>query len=314
MFRFMGEHMGLKLVSVATAVALWLFVGTLRTPPEQSRMVMAEARPVNDAPADLIVSLKPEPVPVLVVGPRNEVEQIADGAVKALVDLSSARANATQLRITGYRLPDEARASRVEGQRQFVAAEIAEKARKRLRISASFTDSAPFGKVFASPRIAPAFAEVVGLAADIRRVGRLVVYADASAGGVRADLPIYPLDAEDVVVDAVRVEPAQAHVEIDLREAAATRTLVVSIRHLGRPAPTYELVDLSATPSQVTVTGPPSVLVGLTNIETEAVSVEGLRADTTRDVALRLPPQVSTEDGATTVRVGIGIREVARAP
>jgi len=314
MFRFLGEHIGLKLVSLATAIVLWLFVGTLRTPPEQSRMVMAEARPINEAPADLIVSLKAEPIPVVVIGPRNEVEQIADGSVKALVDLRSARAKGTQLRIAGYRLPDSARNCRVEGQRLFASADIVEKARKRLRIAASFTDSAPFGKVFAPPRITPAFAEVIGAAADLKRVVRLVVYADTSAGSVRADLPVYPLDAEDVVVDSVSVEPAQAHVEMDLREAAATRTLVVSVRHHGRPAPSFQLVDIVATPPQVTVTGPPSALVGLTSIETEEVSVEGLRADAVREVPLRLPPQVSTEDGSTSVRVAIRIRDITRAP
>jgi hypothetical protein len=53
------------------------------------------------------------------------------------------------------------------------------------------------------------------------------------------------------------------------------REIVVEPRYQGKPAPTYEVKEISTTPARVRVTGPASHVNALEKAPTEAVSVEG---------------------------------------
>ena len=53
------------------------------------------------------------------------------------------------------------------------------------------------------------------------------------------------------------------------------REIVVEPRYQGKPAPTYEVKEISTTPARVRVTGPASHVNALEKAPTEAISVEG---------------------------------------
>jgi len=55
------------------------------------------------------------------------------------------------------------------------------------------------------------------------------------------------------------------------------RELVVEPHLEGKPAPTYEVKEVSATPGKVRVTGPASHVNALDKASTEAISIEGRR-------------------------------------
>lgn len=310
--RNIRENLGLKIIAVCIALVIWVIVQTQRVPSEVRRMVMAETVPGGAAPADLIVSIHPDPVPVEIVGPKSEVEHVDDASVKAVVDLATAKPGGMQLRISGYHLPAGVTGVVTNPVRQFVSADIEEKRGRRLRVVPSFTDAAPFGKRFSAPRLVPPWADVFGRERDIERVDRLVVYIDTQGGAVRDDLPIKALDRAGVIVEGVQVQPSATHVEMNLVEAPATRTLIISVAHRGRPSAAYEITDISADPAQVTVVGPSSELLAMTNVSTAEIDLSGLKADAVRDVSLRLPPGITVRGGADSVHVTIRVRELPR--
>lgn len=312
MFKSLGENLLLKIIALATAIVIWLYVVGSERSPIMPRQVMAEVQAVGSAPEDLLVQIKTPAVPVAITGPKNELDRIADNEIKAIVDLSAARSNVTQLKIVRYEKPPDAPNVVCEGMRMHVSVEVTEKKRKLMPITVSFDNEAPFGKRYSNPRIRPTQATVIGTEEDLSRVDKLIVYVDTQGGSVRTDPPIKAVDRDGIILEQLQVEPPTAHVEIDLIEAPATRTLVVSAQPLGRPPYPYAIAEIRTEPDQVTVMGRPELLTPLTHISTAEIPVDNLKADTERQVPLQLPPGVTIKDGRTSVRVLIKVRDTTK--
>src|SRR5437016_6121462 len=90
MIKVLSENLLLKVIAVIASVTIWLYVSAERT-PIVTRQVNAEVITTGTPPPDLIVRIKPVPVPVEVSGPSAEVESIGEGDVKAMVNVHSAR-------------------------------------------------------------------------------------------------------------------------------------------------------------------------------------------------------------------------------
>jgi YbbR domain-containing protein len=312
MLRSLRENLSLKLIAVATSIVIWVFVATTKTQPEIRRDTTAEVQSIGSAPGDLIVTLHNDPVQVEVVGPKSQVDSIDPGAIKALVELGTARLNSSGLRIASYSRPPAAPDVTVRALRPLVAADVTPKRRKRLPIDTSFTNDPPPGMRFGPPRLAPTWADVVGAEAEVRRVARLVVYIETSGGAVRAEVPIKPLDRSGVLIDSVQVDPIATKADVSLLDAPASKTLIVSVDHTGRPPSMYEVRDILVDPPRVTVMGSAAVLQTLTSIPTEELTLDGLKTDTVRDVALQLPAGVTVRSGTDRVRVTLKVREIPR--
>jgi YbbR domain-containing protein len=313
MLRSLRENLALKLIALATSIVIWVFVATTKTQPEIRRDTTADVQGVGQAPQELIVTLHNDPIPVEIIGPKSQVDSIDPGSIKAVVDLGTARFNANGLRISSFARPTTAPDVTVRTSRPLVVADIAPKRRKLMPVETSFTNDPPAGMRFGPPRLAPAWAYVVGAEADVRRVARLMVYIETSGGAVRADVPIRPLDRTGVVIDNVQVDPVVTRADVSLMDAPASKTLVVSVEHTGRPASMYEVRDILVEPQRVTVMGTAAVLQPLTSITTEELRLDGLKSDVVRSVALQLPAGVTVRDGTDRVRVTLKVREIPRA-
>jgi len=298
-----------KMIALAGAIVIWAFVGAERTVTKQ---VMAEVVRIGAAPDDIIVEIKPDPVPVEVTGPRNTVDAIGSGLVKARVDISPARPTTRRLRVAGYDAPQGIGPVAFREITPFVPVTVVPKIRRRLPISSSFSNRAPYGKQWDQPRLAPAFADIVGAPADVERVEKLEVYLNAEGVSLRSDVPIRPLDREGLPVREVSIDPPITRAEIDLVPARATRVLVVDAVVTGRPAPPFVVGEVVVEPTTITVAGSATDLDRLTNIATTEVSLEGLKADLVRTVALVLPPHVTVLQGPTSVVVTVRVRDSSR--
>jgi YbbR domain-containing protein len=197
--------------------------------------------------------------------------------------------------------------------RNVVTADIAREKRRGLQIDEpSVTNPAPPGQTYGKPRLTPSAADVVGPESEVRRVARLVVYIATEAGNVRTEVPIRALDGRGVVMDSVRVEPPTTRAVADLVEAPMARDIVVSVRHTGRPASGYEVREILVDPASVTAVGKMAVVQALTNLQTEEINLEGVRADAVRSAALQLPAGVEVRGGIDRVRVTVKVRELPR--
>ncbi len=149
----------------------------------------------------------------------------------------------------------------------------------------------------------------------MNRVARLVVLVDPTPLRPSSDdfEPIKALDVRGNEVIGVDVEPQGAHVALKLVEAPASKSVFVSPGYVGQPQFPFRVVQVSVTPSFVTVRGRPEVLAGTAIIATDDVDVTGAVADLVRYVTLRIPPGIEVE-GSRQVKVTIRIQQPGPGP
>src|SRR2546423_4790671 len=108
MFRFLNENLILKLISLAAAIVMWVYVTAERSPVPTTKQVAAQIVKVGDPPPDLLVRSQPLPVMVMITGPRSEVDSIGDGDIKAEFNQSQVRLGMTTLQGRPYKIPASA--------------------------------------------------------------------------------------------------------------------------------------------------------------------------------------------------------------
>jgi YbbR domain-containing protein len=312
MFRFFNENLLLKLISLAASLVLWAYVSAERFPNTTiSRNIRAEVRPVGTPPPDLIVTLRTETVPLLISGPKSEVDALNDNDIKAEVNLSSVKGSTSILRCRAIHMPPNA-PNVTTSDRPTAIVDVVPRERKTLRISARLEGDENLTAKYGAPRLSPDMAVVTGRREDLQRVAKLVVAVDVTRLGQFADLPIQPYDKDGIEVRGVNVDPATTRVELSLASAEATRALVVSVPFRGQTAFPYQVTDIVTEPSQVVVSGKPDVLVNLGHVETEELDLSGLMSDVTKDIPLRLPAGVTLHSGRPQVRVTVRVRDTTK--
>lgn len=311
MIRGLRENLALKLIALATAIMIWSYAATERV-GAPTRQVIAEVVPTGQPPDGLTVDLGAETVTVEIAGPRAQLDSVVRGAIKAIVDLSAARPGARTLRVTRFVSPPEAAGITFPGQVRTVPARIETTARKRMQITVQYRTEPPLGKRFTTPRIEPGWADVEGARDSVESIASIVVRPDVKPQGFGGQVPIDAVDRNGLAVDAVRIDPPTAYVEIQARNLAEVRTLIVSPTLVGRPAPPFVVSAVSCDPVQVEVTGPVAELIALRALRTHPINVDGIAADTTRQVALDLPGSVQPVRGAVLVNVTVRLRDASR--
>ncbi|NLI00121.1 MAG: hypothetical protein GX446_11605 [Chthonomonadales bacterium] len=311
MTRMLRENILLKLIALATAFMIWAYANSERA-AVPSRPVAAEVVTIGTPAPGLSVEVKPTMVTVDVVGPAAQVDSLPDGAVKAIVDVGLARPGMKALPVSRFAAPPEAPAISFPKQSRSVAIEVRTAARKRMQIGAEYKNEPPFGKRYAAPRIEPAWADVEGPRDAVERVAALVVRLSPSGKDLREQASIAAVDRAGIAVEEVRVDPPTAYVEVDLQDIAASRELIVSPTLRGRPPEPYMVKAVVCEPAAVTVTGPPNELLAMTSVSTVAISLDGMQADTTRQVPLVLPRGMTVKDGQGLVSVTIRVADASR--
>ena len=105
-------------------------------------------------------------------------------------------------------------------------------------------------------------------------------------------------------VRVTRVVPSWATVRV---VKAATKTVPVVPRVLGRPAPAHVLGRVAVQPATVEIKGPRTTIESRTAVDTLPVDVSGRREAVTRTVGLALPDSIYPVDRRT-VEVTVDIR------
>lgn len=308
MIRWVSENFTLKLVSLAASIVIWFYAtSTERNPVPFTKQVAGEVRVVGTPPASLIVR-KVEGVQVEISGPRPEVEPIGDGDVKVRVDLGSAHLGSQQLKILDCKAPTDDPAVVVRPLRRYVSAEVLPREHRRMMVEPVFRSEAPVGQTYGPTRLDPDWADVSGTHDDLQRVAKLRVYIQNHGGSIREDVPIRPVDRQEVEVTGVQVDPTNTHVEMNLVAAPATRDLVISVPTRGEVAKGYVVESITVDPVQVTVAGRGGELEQMTHVATVPVSLDGLAANTVRDVPLDVPNGVAVAEGQKVARVSITVK------
>lgn len=310
--------MGLKVAALVLSLALWLYVKSLEEP--MTRIVFTNVPLVlaGENPDIRVVSV-PGTITASVSVPTAQFAEIdqkkLETEIRAYVDVSDPR-----LGIADYPVqlvpPVNARKFEWRSDNR-VTIETEQVARQSFEVQLVPSGNPPSGLEFANAAVDPGEVTVEAGQTTMNKVVtvRVLVNLETAQSGQSQDVKVEVLDASNRPIneELARVIPPVVKVTPALAPAQPKRNLVVSPIWQGQPAMGFRVVDARLEPAAITVFGPRDRLQGLSTIETEPISLEGLTADAVREVKLRVPRGVRAQ-GSETIRVRIRIGPAATVP
>jgi len=161
------------------------------------------------------------------------------------------------------------------------------------------TGETPDGLEIADPEVSDSEAQVRGPASIIEQIDRLVAYVAISASGIDFNEPVslvaVDIRGQPIEAGPVEIDPETVSVQIDVEELETRRTVSVDPQIGGTPAAGFALDAISVEPTTVVLVGTGDALAGVTQVQTEELSIEGASNDQTFEAALVLPPGTRVE-------------------
>jgi YbbR domain-containing protein len=111
----------------------------------------------------------------------------------------------------------------------------------------------------------------------------------------------------EAITEDVDRFPAQVTITPTLTPAKPARSILISPRYSGQPAPGFRVAAVEIVPNEVVVQGDRNRIARLSVLETEPIAIDGLKQTASRSVNLRLPDGVSVQNKLQQVRVTIRI-------
>ena len=284
---------GLLLISLALAIAIWVFV-TEEENPTRSGLFPSqiEVEPVNVGQSLAVANVLPS-VDVRIQAPDDRWDDLTSANFRAIVDLNGldAREQTVPVRVevSGVRgvrvlavdpptveVNLEGIVSRIVSvEPRLVGSvprgfEVQEVITERLTVEISGPES-----LVALVERAEADVIVSGLAVSLEELAQLV--ARGEGGGE---------------ISGVTIEPPAVTVSVTIQQTALTRTVPLEVSIVGEPAPGYRLIGVAIQPAVVSVEGTFDTLQAIDSISLGQVVLDGKFEDETVTLAPDLPAGV----------------------
>jgi YbbR domain-containing protein len=305
------RNVGLALLSVVLAMALWLFVIDRQNPQETQAFGSAIPIKFVNVPTDLAVANTSETtVRVRVQGPRDELKSLVTDDFAATVNLGGFQKGQVSVAVEVSSSNGRVNVTEVTPGRVDVSLESLRTNVVPVRVS--LVGSPQQGFAATGQDAEPAEATVSGPESLVALVDSVV--AEVNLTGLRANftdsIELQPRDARGGAISHVTVNPVRARVTARIEQQDFSQDFVVSPVISGSPAAGYNIGAITADPAIVIVSGPLDVLQSIDavrGIQTSEISVADARADVQRTVQLVLPAGARLQTGTAPVKVTVSI-------
>jgi len=306
------RNLGLALLSVVLALALWLFVIDRQNPQETQAFGSSIPIKFVNVPTDLAVANTSETtVRIRVQGPKDELKSLVSddftatvnlggfqrGQVSASVDVSSSNGRVDVAEVTPGRVDVSLEPLRTN----VVPVRVSLIGSPQQGFAATGQDSEPTEATVSGPESLVALVDSV--VAEVNLTGLRTDFTDR--------IVLQPRDARGGAISRVTVNPERARVTARIQQQDFSQDFVVSPVISGSPAAGYNIGAISVDPAIVVVTGPLDLLQSIDavrGIPTSEISVTDARADVQRTVQLVLPSGVRLQAGTTPIKVTVSIK------
>ncbi len=252
------RHLGLKALSVAIAVLIWLAVSGEQI-VERSLRVPLESQNIPDKLE--LVDIPPLTVDVRVRGASGLLSHLSPGDIVAVLDLSTARPGRRLFPMTPDRVHGPSGVEIRQVSPSTIPLEFERSATRVVRVEPQIEGEPARGYAVQSITCQPESAEVEGPETQLRQLSRVITEAVSIAGASR---PVRETVTMGVAAPGLRLQtPGNATVTVNIQPLPVERTLEgVSVQLRNVPAKRVGQV----TPREVTVQvkGPREVVAGLT--------------------------------------------------
>ena len=298
MLRWLANNVGLMVLAVLLAFAVWLVSAWQEDPISEESVVARVVVAGLDPSTTLLSSALPTTVTTHIRAPRSVLQLLMAGGVK--VDVNLAELSEGEHVITLTPTLNSGPASLISSLPATSTLTIQKLVQRSLPVTLKIEGSPGLGFRQLQPIIVPS---TIIITASRQVISQVVqVSGNLSVEGLRTDvaqtLRLYPHDAKGNIVSNVLMEPGSVVVSVTLEQLSNYKDLAVKVEREGQPAQGYAVTGISSDPPIVTVFGARDVITALQGfIQTQPVSIANRIADVSELVSLNVPPNVSLLSG-----------------
>jgi len=303
------ERLLYAILSLAVAGIAWLYVATAQNPlVERTMTVDLHVRGLSAN--EVLVQSPPSRVQVRLAGPRSAVALLSPVLLDASVDLSGLRPGEHRVPVV-VAAPPEVRAVAQTPQEVLVVLDAV--GRQRFPVEISLIGNLPQGVTLDPPRVTPTYVTVTGAASQIEEIRHAIVTVDTTnlRQQLATSLQVHLVDANGQEVRGPTIEPQLVAAQLTVREGAAVKVVPVVPAITGTPPPPLAVTGISTEPATVTLQGPALALRGVTAVPTAPIDLRRTKGNVRQQVALQIPPGVTSSISRVTVSVMVGSGSVS---
>ncbi len=281
------------LFAFTIALVIW-FVAIQASDPVSTKSLLLPVETRGVLPAEGSVSVDDDTVRVFVEAPQSILTPLTNQDFEAYIDLSSVPWGESVATIEVRSLVERVRIILQEPQSTRVVAE--QVIDRTIPVEVILRGEPARGRAVGTPVVEPATILVSGPESRVNQIARaeLTIFID----GIRTEMstsrrPVfYDRNGNVLSTSGLELGADEVTVMVPLVEVEGIAEVPVILNWLGEPALGYRLLQVSAEPQSVLVSGSPAALENLGFIPTEEVDITGLNASFEQRVTLVLPDGV----------------------
>ena len=313
--RSLARQLPTLITAFLLALAVWIIAVTINDPSIQKNYPSNTSVEVVGQAADLVMTnALPSSVSLTLRAPTSIWTALIDekAPVRAVLDLSGLGAGAHTVPIQielGVR-PAEV----ISFSPRSVDVILEPLASSQFDITVVNSGGPAIGFQVGSPQLDKTGATVSGAASLVNRVieVRALIDLNQAQSDVTEQVTLQAYDATDTAVKGVSISPEKVKVTESITQLGGFRNVVVKVVTIGQIATGYRLTSISVNPPTVTVfSTDPTLVEALPGfVETEPISLNGLKDDLSQQIGVRMPDGVTlVGDPSVNVQVSIAAIE-----
>jgi YbbR domain-containing protein len=241
---------------------------------------------------------------------------VSQSSFRATADLTAAKVSESDSSIVRVKLvADDPRIQIIDYQPQQLSVSLNPVVHKQVSVLIKM-GTPPEGLQPGTPVQSITTVDVSGASSIVRRVAyaQAQVRVDASGLDIDEDVDLVAMDASDVLVPGVTLDPRTVHVQIQVGSQLRTETVPVNPITTGTQAAGYNITSIDVKPSIVSVQGQADALALLKGkANTKAVSISGATQDVTVNVGLDLPNGVTSDTASVSITIHLASPTASRS-
>jgi len=295
MNRWLGQNVGLFLISLLLAFFFWAVATETEDPTQQGPFGIS-------VPVETI-NLDDDKVAYGVNGTRVRVELRAPESIWRGLSLEDMRAYIDLTEVATGTMSVPVRVDVQASPMQVlkitpaeVTLTVEDIAEKEVTVTARIEGTVIFGYKADDPILVPQTVRVRGPSSWVAQVTQAQVTVDVQGhqSDVRGDYEPLLLDQNEHTVSNVEVVPKAVTVNVPITQLGYVRDLAVTVAWEGQPASGYRIANLVVSPQIVKVFGRVELVRAVPGyLQTQPVSLEALTQSMTTTVALQMPEGLS---------------------
>lgn len=281
------------LFAFAISLVIW-FIAVQESDPVSTKSLLLTVETRGVLPGEGTVSLDDDVVRVFVEAPQSILTPLTNEDFAAYIDLSAVPWGESIVTIEVESLVERVRVILQEPQSTRVVAE--QFVDRQIPVDVVLRGEPTRGRAVETPVVDPEVILVSGVESRVNQIARAEV--SVFIDGIRADLvttrrPVfYDRNNNVMSMSGLELGVEEVTVMVPLVEVEGVAEVPVILNWVGEPALGYRLLQVSAEPQSVLISGSPAALENIGFIPTEEVDIAGLNASFEQRVTLVLPEGV----------------------